>query len=765
MSDQKGLSFFLSTSAWVKWGALIGLTFVIILIFEPLVAASGPASASLIALPVIAAGWFFGPRGAFIFSILAVTLGHFLLVSAGLPRVNWYAEYLVPGNLILILVGIMAGALRGWVNRQAKTELALRSRERYLALTSMMTQAILAGKPSDEMYNHLASNLTNLFEGDYSYITQWDSTRGLVYFICTTLPLEDTPTNTPLEAGEAELIKSVIQTGSAHALTDLSSSHKDVIPSFLQQASRPTESILMIPLITGDFKFGAVVVAFATSRHYAAEDLARAEQVGKNVTLALSSIHQKEQIQKRLKEANALANIERALSKTESVGLATVLEFIVNSAKDLITGAQQGVIHLLDEKEEFLVAHAVTGRVTTDAGEFRMRPGEGAAGQAIAGRAVINIQDITRDLRFLQAGSVPSYRSLLVAPIHGGDKPIGTISVQSNQTHAFSPENMELLSTLSIHASIAIENARLFEATQQRLKEVNALYRINQGLVASIDADQLMKDVVSLLQKSFGYDHVQIYVMDSQSGDLTLVHDVRETAASPQSDGYLLEAGLGIVGHVAQTGEPFMTNDVDSVVFFYRSPLLPDTKSELTVPIKVENKVVGIIDVQQTSRQFKAHDLQLVSAVADQLAVALQKANLYTDLQHSLNQEKAMRTQLVQSERLAVMGRLLASVSHELNNPLQAIQNALYLLREEKGLSAQGQQDLEIVLSESERMAAMIERLRATYRPHHIRDFKPVQLNGIIEDVYALIATHLRHNEISFEFYPDPELPLIPGLT
>lgn len=124
-----------------------------------------------------------------------------------------------------------------------------------------------------------------------------------------------------------------------------------------------------------------------------------------------------------------------------------------------------------------------------------------------------------------------------------------------------------------------------------------------------------------------------------------------------------------------------------------------------------------------------------------------------------------MRIQLVQSEKLAVMGRLLASVSHELNNPLQAIQNALFLLREERGISSQGKQDLEIVLSESERMAALIERLRATYRPHQIQDFHPVQLNNIIESVFALIATHLRHNQIAFEFYPDPNLPPLPGLA
>ena len=102
---------------------------------------------------------------------------------------------------------------------------------------------------------------------------------------------------------------------------------------------------------------------------------------------------------------------------------------------------------------------------------------------------------------------------------------------------------------------------------------------------------------------------------------------------------------------------------------------------------------------------------------------------------------------------------------HELNNPLQAIQNALFLLREEKGISLQGKLDLDIVLSEAERMSALIERLRTTYRPIQAEDFIPTQINDIIKDVYALISTHLRHNEIAFEFHPTPNLPLIPCLT
>jgi len=223
--------------------------------------------------------------------------------------------------------------------------------------------------------------------------------------------------------------------------------------------------------------------------------------------------------------------------------------------------------------------------------------------------------------------------------------------------------------------------------------------------------------------------------------------------------------GGGIVGHVAEIGEAFMTNNVDNVVFYIRDALLPDTQSELAAPIKAGNQIFGVIDIQEIfPNRLTPRQLKLINAVAEQLAVALLKANLYNELQTSLRQEKSTRTQLIQSERLAVVGRLLASVAHELNNPLQAIQNALFLIKEEENLSELGQQDMEIILSETERMASLIGRLRVTYRATQIEDYKAVDLNEIIEDVYALTATHMRHKNIVFIFQPDPELPSIPAI-
>lgn len=471
-----------------------------------------------------------------------------------------------------------------------------------------------------------------------------------------------------------------------------------------------------------------------------------------------------EALQKRLREEHALTDIVRALSKTERTSPNNVLQMIVDSARELIPNTQKSVIHLFDQEEQALIPQAVSGyQDQGGTGKIKMGIGEGVAGMVIAGRTVVNVADVQIDPRFRKTNILPKYRSLMVAPVQSGEVCIGTISVQSILPDAFTADEEALLSALGAQAAIAIENARLLETTQQGYKEISALYHITQGLASSLETEQLMKDVVDLLQQNFGYYHVAILVIDPDTEDLVVQHGSGK--AGERLRGERLPAGTGIIGHAAITGEPFFTNDVNEVVFFSPHPLLPDTQSELAMPIKVNERVLGVLDVQQRPpNHLTERDQQLVGTVADQLAVALQKASLYSELQVSLAQEKSMRLQLVQSERLALVGRLLASVSHELNNPLQAIQNALFLLKEEEGISTQGRQDLQIVLSETERMAGLIERLRASYRPTQLNEFQPLQLNTIVEDVYALLTTHLRHKRVAFEFHPDPDLPLVSGL-
>ena len=725
----------------------------------------------LVGFPVILAAWFYGVPGGLLAAVLAIPMNLFLTARFVEP-LNWQSIFLnrdgfLIGHILTALVGIIVGYFRKAYESLLQLEVRLHSQERFLTLSKMVMVKILESRKSDRLFDEIATHLTNLFVADYGYITRWDPIQEKTFLMASTIPQESTALYAELKPIEARISEHVLQSGEVLLIEDVQKTPHVIFPSDFINGSVHARSAICLPLTTQEYKFGTAVLAYNALRHFTNEDQEYAEQVGPLIALSLWTVRQDRLNQQQLNESRTLMEIGQALSETERTGLGVVLQLIVDSARQLIPQAEKAVIHLVDKDNDSLVPQATSGFAHNELNTpyLGMHIGNGAAGHVLRDGTTINIADVNSDPRFLQTGIQPAYRSLLVSPVQTASKKLGTISIESERANAFSEHEAQLIKALGNQAAIAIENSGLFETTSRSLEELNALYHINQRLVASLDADVLMKEVVDLLQQSFHYYHVQVYLISSEHRDSILRQGSGEIGARLKDIKYRLLPGEGIVGHVAYTSKPFFTNDVDKVVFFVRNPLLPLTKSELAVPIKLDGEVLGVLDIQQSPPQrLTERDLQIAGAVSQQLAEALQKANLYTNLQTSLRQEQAMRSHMIQSERLALMGKLLASVSHELNNPLQTIHNALYLLREEVRRSGNDLEDLDIISEEIDRMATLLERLRSTYRPLHTYEFKPVQVNDIIEDVYKLLSTHLRQKNISFEFHPDADILPVMGL-
>ncbi|HTX92813.1 MAG TPA: GAF domain-containing protein [Anaerolineales bacterium] len=764
MKSQKN-NVYLLRRFWLRVAIVAGTVLLAIGLFFPLYKLDGPVAAVPVTVPVLLTGWYFGVYAGSVAGFAAVTLVAFLLAlfshQPWLSMVvnNW------PGSLLFVAIGYLAGRVQIIWTRQENLLAELRSRERHLTLVNIAIRDILKPQSDEDRYYFLITHLANLYTADHAYFVQWDGAQQKAAPITTTLQTRASFSKASLTAHATELIASILEGGSAVLTADLAPATFLANPEMFWENIPNPPVALCIPLVAKNNKLGLVILAFNHVLDIHEEDIRYAGLAGSQLALALYTVQQEFKIEKQLKEARTLAKVGQALSETEQVGIETVLQLIVDSARELIPTAKEVVLHLIDNDRQILVPRAVSGIEKRSTTRLNMRLGEGIAGQAIVEKRVVAVSDTQGDARFLDKSMTTKFRSLIVAPIQSNERCWGTISVQSPLPLAFSADEIHLLGALGAQAAIAIENSNLLETTRQDLKQIDALYHLSQGLVASLDTDRLMKDVVNFLHDSFGYYHVQIFTLNPKNGNMVIRHGSGEIGAQLRKQRYHLPAGAGIIGHVVETGQAFVTNNVDDVVFFIRGPYLPDTQSEMTVPIKVEDRILGVLDIQQTPPGcLTERDLQLMTAVADQMAVALQKANLYSDLQAALKKEKSTRDQLIQAERLAIVGRLLASVSHELNNPLQAIQNALFLLKDEEKLSEQGSQDLGIILSETERMSAMIERLRAAYRPTRIQDLQNIYLNDMIDDVHALTATQMRHNNIQFEFLPGATLPVLFGI-
>lgn len=184
----------------------------------------------------------------------------------------------------------------------------------------------------------------------------------------------------------------------------------------------------------------------------------------------------------------------------------------------------------------------------------------------------------------------------------------------------------------------AILEQRVAERTRELEKkadQLNAAAYIAQQAAEMKNLDVLLPNVVQLISKEFGFYHAGIFLV-TEKGDYAVLQ-----AASSEGGKRMLERGHrlrvgaeGIVGFVAAEKRPRIALDVGADAVYFDNPDLPDTRSEIAIPLMARNKLIGVLDVQSTEPQaFHQSDLDILQTLADQIAVAIENVRLITDSQ------------------------------------------------------------------------------------------------------------------------------------
>ena len=237
------------------------------------------------------------------------------------------------------------------------------------------------------------------------------------------------------------------------------------------------------------------------------------------------------------------------------------------------------------------------------------------------------------------------------------------------------------------------------EHLAKQLQESHALLEISQLLAGTVDLDitlQQIADAANALIKSAS--RTILHLLDDTGSYLQAVAISGPNRPSLQTR-LNFKLGQGIAGIVLESCKTINVPDVNDdpryipvkSVGYNEAPI----RSLLVAPVITGDQRLGTLSVHSPlPRVFTSDDHRLLTTLGVQAAVAIGKARLYADLQAALQHEKDARAQLVQAEKLAALGRMVASVAHELNNPLQAIQNALYLIDIRSGITSTSQRGL-----------------------------------------------------------------------
>lgn len=209
--------------------------------------------------------------------------------------------------------------------------------------------------------------------------------------------------------------------------------------------------------------------------------------------------------------------------------------------------------------------------------------------------------------------------------------------------------------------ALVAQRDRLSAQLVSQTRQLQATVSVARSIAGSRDLDGLLEDTVRLVQETFGYYHVQVFLTDSEQGYAVLRQSTGSVGKALLARGHRLAVGsLSVIGQVTATGRPVVARDTDADAVHRRNELLPNTRSEMALPLKVGEEVIGALDLQ--SEEPDAFDPQAVpalEALADLLAIAIQNARLFEQAEASLRELRVLGHEVTRggwAEFLAGMG-------------------------------------------------------------------------------------------------------------
>jgi GAF domain-containing protein len=225
---------------------------------------------------------------------------------------------------------------------------------------------------------------------------------------------------------------------------------------------------------------------------------------------------------------------------------------------------------------------------------------------------------------------------------------LGVLEVRKDGASSLTEDDVALVEGLAIQSAAALQAGRQIAVERWRLEQLSLVRTVSAEVADILNLDELAHRVVNHVLRTFGYYYAALFTLEPDQETLLC-----RASAGPAEAGNGEEAesgfspsvqlGQGIVGHVAETGEEILAGDVSQEPHYRYVDVLPETKSEAALPLQIEERILGVLDVQSNqAERFDETDILVLRALADQVAIAVEDARLYSDLRLHADQLSAV---------------------------------------------------------------------------------------------------------------------------
>ncbi|HLF01030.1 MAG TPA: GAF domain-containing protein, partial [Anaerolineales bacterium] len=301
--------------------------------------------------------------------------------------------------------------------------------------------------------------------------------------------------------------------------------------------------------------------------------------------------------------------------------------------------------------------------------------------------------------------------SMATVPLFSGGAWQGILFFTWAGPREFTPEDHFLLPAINepVAAAVAARRAYIAEEaarrqSEQRATELEAIAKVSAAAASILDSNLLLQTVVDLTKADLDLYHAHIYILDEPGNSLQLAAGADEVGRKMAAASFAIPVNRphSLVARAARTRKGVIANDVLEEPDFLPNPYLPNTRSELAVPMIVGDKLIGVFDVQaDTVNRFTEADIVLKTTLAEQVAVALQNTRLFAEQASTL-------------ERLRELDQLkssfLANMSHELRTPLNSILGFAQVMIEgiDGEITTQMENDLQVIQKNGQHLLNLI---------------------------------------------------------
>lgn len=403
------------------------------------------------------------------------------------------------------------------------------------------------------------------------------------------------------------------------------------------------EQLAVLPIIQDVVVRGVLLVASLPEQDINAGTIDPLVHLTDVIPVALDNVKAVKATKQRLRELEAISETSQTISSSND--LSSLYQMLHKQINATIGDINFAVALYNTQNETIEIPYAAEEEGITSHDPFPL--GEGVISILIRTRQpLMLVEDTEHRLAAMGAKLIGKpAKSWLGCPLVVGGDAIGALIVQDlHNEQRFTQDDLRLMIALSAQVAGAVYNIRLLEDARRSALQLQTVAEISREVSSSLIVDNLLRRAITLIHERFNFYHAAVFLVDTGGENAVIREATGEAGLQMKRAGHKLGVGSkSIVGYVSQQKVALIVKDVTKDPNYYANPLLPETRAEAGLPLKVGERILGVLDVQsQRPYAFTDENIKILQILSDQLAVAVVNSELFAEAQERLSQHRLL---------------------------------------------------------------------------------------------------------------------------